>query len=337
MTTRLKAARLTNDTLVSKIDDSVGELEAAVAEVLGYATDEDITESAFLIDNSGRLTKPLVRQEAAIPTLVPGAAPPVVGFTVGAQVEDSSTSAQGRLGLFWVKNGDDYEPAVGIAPTGIPDADEAGGTRALGILLSDGGLVGKNFSNGVKGLLPVGSGNANDYYNAVGGQSQPSHVQNDVFVLTGPTSLNIPSNVFYHSSNENVVWTTETYDPLNMHTVNPSNGHKATIANTGNYLFSASVTVSPSISPTGGYLQLIIYVHQGGAEKPVGKTLKKFVNRKQGAQTESDFSVECSAAFACVAADYAYVEVTWQDIALNASLFIPYAVTRGQFSGVRIP
>lgn len=55
---------MTDKTLVSKIDNEAGELERTIAQILGVSADTDVTVSAFLLDNDGRVTRQLVRFDA---------------------------------------------------------------------------------------------------------------------------------------------------------------------------------------------------------------------------------------------------------------------------------
>ena len=65
--TKLRAARLTDDSIGTLIDNAIGEVEVAVAEIFGFTPDVDITESPLGCDNAGRITKALLRQKAAAP------------------------------------------------------------------------------------------------------------------------------------------------------------------------------------------------------------------------------------------------------------------------------
>lgn len=88
---QLKSARLTNTSLASTIDDRMGDLEKAIAAILGVTIDTDVTESALAADNAGRITKALLRQKAAGP--------------VGLRILDSTSGKEFRL----VLDGDDLK------------------------------------------------------------------------------------------------------------------------------------------------------------------------------------------------------------------------------------
>jgi len=64
---QLKTARMTNATLGVDIDNRVGDLEIALCDILGITIDSNVTESHFNLDNSGRITKALIRQIAVGP------------------------------------------------------------------------------------------------------------------------------------------------------------------------------------------------------------------------------------------------------------------------------
>jgi hypothetical protein len=82
---QLRSARMTNTTLGVDIDDRVGDLEKALADILGFTPDVNITESPFGCDNSGRITKTLLRMKAAGP--------------VGIRFLDSTSAKEFRLAL----------------------------------------------------------------------------------------------------------------------------------------------------------------------------------------------------------------------------------------------
>jgi len=81
--TQLKAARMTNDTLGVDIDNKVAEIEQALCDIFGFTIDTNVTESPFNCDNSGRITKALLRLKAAGP--------------LGIRFYDSTVEAECRL------------------------------------------------------------------------------------------------------------------------------------------------------------------------------------------------------------------------------------------------
>lgn len=82
---QLKSARMTDATVGNLIDDNVGLLEQAICDILGITIDTNVTESPLSCDNSGRITKALLRQVAAPP--------------VGYRFRDSSNNKEFRLVL----------------------------------------------------------------------------------------------------------------------------------------------------------------------------------------------------------------------------------------------
>ena len=62
---QLKSARMTNDTLGINIDDNVGDLEQVLCDIFGFTIDSNVTESPLSCDNSGRITKNLLRLKAS--------------------------------------------------------------------------------------------------------------------------------------------------------------------------------------------------------------------------------------------------------------------------------
>jgi len=61
----LMTDRMTNDTLGVDIDNRVADLEIALCDIFGFTPDTPITESPLSFDNSGRITKAVIRQMAA--------------------------------------------------------------------------------------------------------------------------------------------------------------------------------------------------------------------------------------------------------------------------------
>jgi hypothetical protein len=100
---QLKTARMTNSTLGIDIDDRVGDVEKALADILGFTIDTDITESPFSCDNSGRITKALVRFKAAGP--------------VGVRILNSTNSKEFRLVLDGTDVKIDENTGTEAAPT----------------------------------------------------------------------------------------------------------------------------------------------------------------------------------------------------------------------------
>jgi hypothetical protein len=64
---QLKSARMTDATIVSAVDNHVGDIEGAICDILGITINSDVTESHFLLNNAGQITKALIRQAAAPP------------------------------------------------------------------------------------------------------------------------------------------------------------------------------------------------------------------------------------------------------------------------------
>jgi hypothetical protein len=62
---QIKSARMSDSTAGNQIDNKHNELEAALADIFGFTADVDVTESPLSCDNSGRITKALLRLYAA--------------------------------------------------------------------------------------------------------------------------------------------------------------------------------------------------------------------------------------------------------------------------------
>jgi len=82
---QLKSARMTDATTGNLIDNHVGDLEKALCDIFGITVDVNVTETPLDLDNSGRITKQLLRLAAAAP--------------MGIRFRDTTNGKEFRLSL----------------------------------------------------------------------------------------------------------------------------------------------------------------------------------------------------------------------------------------------
>ena len=85
---RLKAARMSDSTLVSSVDDNVADFEQAIAEILGIELDEEILNSIFGVVNADASVTGVLRFKGS-------GSDPVA--TIGIEVEDTANTEKFRL------------------------------------------------------------------------------------------------------------------------------------------------------------------------------------------------------------------------------------------------
>ena len=209
---QLKSARMTNSTAGNQIDDKFGEMELSLADILGVTPDVDITESHFLLDNSGRITKALLRQKAAGP--------------VGWRFLDSTSGKEIRICV----NGSNLDIDENTGSEGSPSW-----TNRFRMAIADGALSGALATASRMGLCPQGSGSSSDVlrgdmtFGAVVAGTIPSvrakHSVNQTIPSGTPTILSFDS---------------EDWDSEAIHST-VTNNSRLTCVTAGKYLVTAGV------------------------------------------------------------------------------------------------
>jgi hypothetical protein len=135
-----KAARLTNNDLLSSFDNALGELERQIAETFGFTLDEDITVSPITFNNAGTVTSQTLKHH------VQGTASHSIIDTGG-----SSTNIQ----FFGNSSG---RPFLQLGATSL----------VFSMYMDTGELFGNTTQNGVNKVLVPPGGASTTYYNAQG-------------------------------------------------------------------------------------------------------------------------------------------------------------------------
>lgn len=210
---QLKTARMTNATLGSTIDDNFGAFESALADILGFTVNVDITASPFTFDNAGRITKALVQQRGAGP--------------VGWRFRDTTAHREFRI----VVNGANMQIDENTVGAGIDETGEAAPawTTRLSMVLSSGQLTGTAFSSARMGLAPQGDGNAAHYLDGTGAYSAPATAAFPSCRVRHSLAQNATSGAFQVLS-----FDTEDFDTDTMHDT-VTNNQRITFTTAGKY------------------------------------------------------------------------------------------------------
>lgn len=252
---RLKAARMTDTTLVSQFDDFLGQLEADLAAIFGYDLDEDVTESAFSIDNSGRITKAMPRFVAALD---------LEGDTVAFQITNTSNSNVALAGLALLQDDStrdqDILPFLAFGDAGTP-TDDGDGFFALNLSDVDVsgyfGVKGAFFSSSAAGMIRRGSGNVNEYLRSDGVFTDPfTTFDHELCVVNAPSDAGGGGQQdFTADVTETPIWTTETLDPNTLHSASDD---EIIIETAGKYLVGCQVEMDDFTNDDGVFRVRII-------------------------------------------------------------------------------
>lgn len=193
---QLKTARMSNATRGDAIDDGVGLLESALADILGFTVDVDITASPFNLTNDGKVGKALVAQRAAGP--------------VGWRFRDTTSGKEVRLCV----NGTNFDIDENTGSEGSPSW-----VNRFRMAVADGALTGAVATSSRMGLCPQGDGNT-------------AHFLNGNLGYTTPAAATPPAVGVTHSTSQNVLTATETVLSFNTETYD-TDGMHSTVSNTG--------------------------------------------------------------------------------------------------------
>ena len=145
-----KSARLTNNDLLSSYDNALGELEREICTVFGFTLDSPITESAFGIDNSGRITKDQMR------------------WVYGGFAQQL---------IYSIKDSGGAEAIVRFVTGGVP-VFGIGAPYVFAINMNNGAFIAGNTTQDASSnvLIPAVASASNLYYNGLGEFGQPGVV-----------------------------------------------------------------------------------------------------------------------------------------------------------------
>jgi hypothetical protein len=219
---KLKAARLSNLTLGTAIDDKIGELEGVICDILGITIDTDVTASAFSLNNSGQITKALVAQRAAGP--------------VGWRFRDTTSGKEARI----------------VVSGANIDVDENTGSEAvpvwvnrLRMVIATGALSGAIATTSLPGLCPAGDGNAAHYLDGTLTFSTPSAVSGPSVRVYADADQSLGTGGILPAGLQAIAFNQESWDTDNMHSNVTNNGY-ITCVTAGYYLFTGQVTFAAS-------------------------------------------------------------------------------------------
>lgn len=226
---QLKSARMTNATVGDTIDTNVGDLEQALADILGIVIDSDVTASPFSLDNGGRMTKQTIAQRAAGP--------------VGWRIRDTVANREVRLAV----------------DAGTFRIDENTGTEGTPVWtlrfemdISSGEISSALVTSSHMGLAPQGDGNNLHYLDGTGAYSTPSAVSTPAARVTQVSSTTLSSGT------EAVIpMASETFDTDTMHST-VTNTSRLTAITSGKYLIMGQATFA---SNSIGYRRLRILLN----------------------------------------------------------------------------
>lgn len=210
--------RIVGTDLGNTIPAKLGTLESALCDIFGYTADTDITESAFLLDNSGNMTKALIRQVAAGP--------------VGWRFRNSNNNKEMRICV----NGTNLDFDENTGTEGSPSW-----ANRFRIAIGTGALTGAAFTSSTAGLAPASDGDSSHYLSADGTYTAPPAASATSVRLRNSTTQNITSASFTAIS-----FNTEDWDDAAYHSGSaptritfPSDGKYMLVGQIG---FSANAT-----------------------------------------------------------------------------------------------
>lgn len=244
---RLRTARLTNDSLVSSIDDAIAALELDLCDIFGYVEDSNITESAFSLDNSGRIAKALIR------SVYPVSPSETDSDYVGYQIIVGPPETQFAYVVLNRVFAGTYRMVMG----GAPDHENA--TTPFSIVMTDGELHGYTFSTASQGLVPQSSGSANEFLHASGIWLAPGLTPNHARATEAALSTGLATVL--HNTLTDIHWFGESYDSGTIHDVS-ANRNLVTAPATGKYTIGATFGLLNPVAMDGsGYMQLSLYLN----------------------------------------------------------------------------
>lgn len=264
---RLRSARLTDDTLVSQIDDFLGELESDLAEIFGFTPDSNITATAFGFDNSGRLTKDLIVWKTAA-----GIASFPSAGSVALQITNSTNSKISPIGLMGLAITDnltyDVLPCFVLggnleqAGSGSEYASRDESLPGLAFEIPGFSLWGALFSSTAQGLVPKGSGNSSEFLCTDGVFRNPNATVSEGVKLYSPVSA--AGHSYDYVGGEIPPWQGEQFDQNALHAANDD---EIILQTAGRYLVGAQISFFPTL-PAAGTITVTLYRERASVLTP---------------------------------------------------------------------
>lgn len=215
---QLKTARMNTGMLGNTIPTHFGEMESALADILGITADTDVNSSALQFDNSGHITTALTRQVAAGP--------------VGWRFRNSANGSEMRIAI----NGTNLDFDQNTGTEAVPVW-----TNRFRIAIATGVLTGQVFGASNQGLAPASDLDSSHYLSADGTYTTPAAVTATSCRLYNTSSLNVPTGTFTAIS-----FDTESWDSGGMH--DGTHPTRITLPTTGKYMIVGATGYSANVN-----------------------------------------------------------------------------------------
>lgn len=328
---RLRSARLTNNTLVSQVDDLIGSLETDLADILGFTLNTNITASAFSIDNSGRITKALIQQ---VPTSEQFGG---VGDTYSLlQITNSTNNDKNYIGygrtplavamgggdanMFFLGSGAAMYEGGGLVDRGSP-LDLRYGWAAFSFIMDDVDASGYWAPFGIRpnsssqSVIPATGGGANVFMGSDGVFRGVGTFQEQT-ILYSPRSPGDGESDWLANTPQDPEWQSEAYDNLETHAANATT---IVVPSTGTYFIEGEINILSS--GLVGTAQLRILRKRAGVDTEWARTTRDTVTGFGTPET----SLQVEAVVSLNASDTIRLEVTLTSGATT------YTVTQGDY------
>lgn len=307
---RLRTARLTDETLVSQIDDYTAELESDIAQILGVTLDSPITATAFDISNDGKILKALARFRAVRPAFQ------ITNATNGNQVgcgwfRFADAEGGSLLLLGFVPNGNSFSTAEG----GVSRNTTFGGFTLIPGNLADGGdptwqLLGSLFTGASAGLVPRGSGNSYEFLCSDGRWLVPGHPSDSVLLHDAVNSA-LTNQGLVVGTTYDLFWQSEDFDPQTLHATNDD---EIIIETAGKYIVTADISVEVG-DPEAGTCSLRIFRDRAAVDTQWAETSEVAEVSDGVNQLNAEALIDCNVG------DKLYAQLTYSNASGNPDVF----------------
>lgn len=339
---RLRSARMTDETLVSKIDDFVGELEVDVCTILGFTPDADVTANSLKFDNSGRLTSQLVAWRVVANLANSG------GDGSGhaaLEITDTFDSSRAYVGLFGIdmdNSGSPQAKAVFVIGYGFSEASEGAGDiydqessfPGLAMILGTGAdllpynwLIGRLSDEDGSGFVRPLTNVASVFYNQDGSWGTPGR----------PAVVALRTNAASHAGGTNTTFTAGTSELLdwdsevltNSAITHVAGGSESTITTDGEYLFGVQVKFAPETLDAGS-VTVKLWRDRSSTDTQFGEVHTKYDETAGISTIQADGIVDC------LAGDKLYAECIYDNGGIGGFYSVAAGVDDASFYVARI-